>query len=333
MTELVSVPLDEIRTTLNAICLRYGLTAFEAELVVENYLDAELRGVRSHGVFKFLALPAAIQGRQGKPHIVRDRGFAALVDGERELGILAAQYCVDLAVARAKEYGLGMIALRNASRYGRVAPFGEQIAKAGMFGIITNTGGRFVAPSGSISPVLGVNPLCVALPQADNSDPFVADFTPAEGVWSEVLLAQFEGRDLLPDAFVDAHDQYTTHPSEAVALHPAGGAKGLIMLLMLEALSSTLIGTRTSHLARTEYDLGFLFVAINPNLYRDDTPHVVSEISELIQAVADAPALDNSVPRRMPGQRGAAQRQAALQRGVIDLHLKLWAQVQGLSTR
>lgn len=226
MTEFVSVALDEVRTALNAICLRYGLTAVEAELVVENYLDAELRGVRSHGVFKFLTLPAAIQGRQGKPHLVRDRGFAALVDGERELGILAAQYCVDLAVARAKDYGLGLIGLRNASRYGRVAPFGVQIAKAGMFGMITNTGGRFVAPSGSVSPVLGVNPLCVALPQGDDSEPFVADFTPAEGVWSEVLLAQFEGRDLPPNVFVDAQDQYTTHPSEAVAIHPVGGPKG-----------------------------------------------------------------------------------------------------------
>ncbi len=326
---LITLPIDEIRALLTAICRQRGLTADETALIVEEYLDAELCGVRSHGVLKMLALPAAIRARQGTPQIIQDRGYAALVDGQRELGILAAHFCTSLAIERAAEHGLGVVALRNAARYGRIAPFGERIGAAGMIGIIMNVGGTFAAPLHSNARALGVNPLCIALPRA-NAAPIVGDFATTEGVWSEVILAQLEGRDLPPKRFIAADGSYTTLTQQAHAVRTFGGAKGFLLNLVIEALCSALIGAQPAYKTQTEYDLGFVFLAFDGALFRADSGQVAQEIADLAAMLLELPPSEGE-PLRLPGDRSRAQRAAALARGSLDVHVALWERLQRLA--
>ncbi len=326
---LITLPIDKIRTVLTAICRQRGLTAEETAPIVEEYVDAELCGVRSHGVLKMLALPAAIRARQGTPQIRQDRGYAALVDGQRELGILAAHFCTSLAIERAAAHGLGMVALRNAARYGRIAPFGERIAMAGMIGIIMNVGGTFAAPPHSNARALGVNPLCVALPRA-NAAPIVGDFATTEGVWSEVILAQLEGRALPPNRFIAADGSYTTLTQQAHAVRIFGGAKGFLLNLAIEALCSALIGAQPAYKAQTEYDLGFVFLAFNGALFRADSGQVAQEMADLAAMLLELPPSEGETPR-LHGDRSRSQRAAALARGSLDLHVGLWERLQRLA--
>lgn len=321
--------IETVRATLTAICQIRGLSDEETTLIVSEYLDAELCGVRSHGVLKLLALPKAIRERQGKPRLEKDRGFAALVDGQRELGILAAHFCTALAIERANTYGLGLIALRNAARYGRLAPFGERIAQAGLLGVVMNVGGTFAAPPGTNAPALGVNPMCVALPRTDGA-PIVGDFATTEGVWSEVLLAQLEGRALPPQRFIAADGTYTTQPEQAHAVRTFGGAKGFLLNLTIEALCSALIGAQPAHKAQSEYDLGFLFLAFSGGLFRAEPSRMADELSALADMLTALPTADGQA-LRLPGARSAALRAEALQRGSLELHPALWARLQQLA--
>jgi len=325
----IALPIETVRATLTAICQIRGLSAEETALIVSEYLDAELCGVRSHGVLKMLALPQAIRARQGKPRLVLDRGFAVSVDGQRELGILAAHFCTTLAIERAAEHGLGMVALRNAARYGRIVPFGERIAQSGMIGIIMNVGGTFAAPPNTNARALGVNPMCIALPRAHGA-PIVGDFATAEGVWSEVLLAQLEGRDLPPQRFIAADGAYTTQPEQAHAVRIFGGAKGFLLNLTIEALCSALIGALPAYKARSEYDLGFLFLAFSGALFRAEPAGMIEEIEALAVMLSGLPPAADEPPR-LPNERSAARRAEALKRGTLDLHPALWSRLQKLA--
>ncbi len=326
---LITLPIDEVRAVLAAICKQRGLTAEETAPIVEEYLDAELCGVRSHGVLKMLAMPAAIRARQGTPQVIQDRGYAALVDGRREVGILAAHFCTTQAIERAAAHGLGMVALRNAARYGRIAPFGERIAAAGMIGLIMNVGGTFATPPYSHARALGVNPLCIALPRA-NAAPIVGDFATTEGVWSEVLLAQLEGRDLPPNRFIAADGSYTILTQQAHAVRTFGGAKGFLLNLAIEALCSALIGAQPASKAQSEYDLGFVFLAFHGGLFRTDYEQVAQEIADLATRLLELPPAMGETAR-LPGDRSRAQRTAALARGTLDLHVAVWERLQHLA--
>jgi LDH2 family malate/lactate/ureidoglycolate dehydrogenase len=325
----IALPIETVRATLTAICQIRGLSAEETALIVSEYLDAELCGVRSHGALKMLALPQAIRARQGKPRLVLDRGFAVSVDGQRELGILAAHFCTTLAIERAAEHGLGMVALRNAARYGRIVPFGERIAQSGMIGIIMNVGGTFAAPPNTNARALGVNPMCIALPRAHGA-PIVGDFATAEGVWSEVLLAQLEGRDLPPQRFIAADGAYTTQPEQAHAVRIFGGAKGFLLNLTIEALCSALIGALPAYKAQSEYDLGFLFLAFSGALFRAEPAGMIEEIEALAVMLSGLPPAADEPPR-LPNERSAARRAEALKRGTLDLHPALWSRLQKLA--
>ncbi|PJF43372.1 MAG: hypothetical protein CUN50_00145 [Candidatus Thermofonsia Clade 1 bacterium] len=325
----VTLPIETVRATLAEICRIRGLSAEQTEPIVAEYLDAELCGVRSHGVLKMLALPKAIRERQGAPHIALDRGFAALVDGQRELGVLAAHFCTALAIERARAHGFGMVALHNAARYGRLAPFGERIAQAGMIGLIMNVGGTFAAPPNTNVPALGVNPMCLALPRADGA-PIVGDFATTEGVWSEVLLAQLEDRQLPPQRFIAADGAYTTQPEQAYAVRIFGGIKGFLLNLTIEALCSALIGALPAHKAQSEYDLGFLFMAFSGTLFRSEAELMAQELSALADMLRRLPQAA-SEPLRLPNEGSAARRAESLRRGTLDLHPKLWARLQALA--
>lgn len=325
----ITLPIETVRETLTTICRIRGLSAEETAPIVSEYLDAELCGVRSHGVLKMLALPRAIRERQGKPRLVQDRGFAVLVDAQRELGILAAHFCTTLAIERAATHGLSAIALRNAARYGRIAPFGERIARAGMIGVIMNVGGTFAAPPNTNARALGVNPMCIALPRT-NGAPIVGDFATTEGVWSEVLLAQLEARELPPQRFIAADGAYTTQPEQAHAVRIFGGAKGFLLNLTIEALCSALIGAQPAYKAQSEYDLGFLFLAFSGALFRAEPADMLEELEALAAMLSNLPPAD-AEPPRLPNARSAAQRAQALERGTLDLHPALWSRLQQLA--
>jgi ureidoglycolate dehydrogenase (NAD+) len=325
----LTLPIETVRATLTEICRLRGLSAEQTALIVAEYLDAELCGVRSHGVIKLLALPKAIRARQGAPRLERDRDFAVLVDGQRELGVLAAHFCTTLAIERAQRYGMSAVALHNAARYGRIAPFGERIAQAGMIGVIMNVGGTFAAPPHTNARALGVNPMCIALPRA-NGAPIVGDFATTEGVWSEVLLAQLEGRELPPERFITAEGDYTTQPEQAHAVRTFGGAKGFLLNLTIEALCSALIGAQPAYKAQSEYDLGFLFLAFSGGLFRADSERMAEELAEWADMLTGLPPAD-SQPPRLPNERSAAQRAEALRRGTLTLHSALWTCLQTLA--
>jgi len=326
----MTVTLETLRETLTAICARLGLSPAQAEPIIDDYLEAELRGIRTHGVFKFLALPAAVRNRIGEPTIVRETPVAALVDGNRELGPLAARFCIEIAIRKAVQSGIGLVGLRNAGRYGCLAPYGRRMAEAGMVGFVANIGGPFVAAPGSAVPRLGINPLCFAAPMAGRP-PLVMDFSTTHGVWSEVLLAELEGRPLPPDTFMDREGRYTTEPAHAFSLQGYGGPKGFALCLALEILCGALIGAAMGGAKRDEFSGGFVFLALSPGLLRDDPANFAVEVATLAEEILASPPLDPARPIRLPGQRGDMALAESLAAGGVALHPTLWARLCDLA--
>lgn len=318
------VAIDSVQQKIVDAAKLRGLSEKQAKILANYYLDANLRGADTHGVGRFLVVSDAIKTRGGPPQILKETSVVALVDGRRELGPLAAQYCVDLLIPKVKANGLGLVALRNASRYSHLTPFSAYIASFGFIGIVTNSAGPpAVAPHGSYAPILGTNPLCIAFPCAER-DPIVLDFATSMAVWGEIRQAMLEERNLPPETFYTDEGAFAVRPADANAVRSFGGPKGYALCLAIEVLCGAFLGARMGSAVDDEYDLGFLFLGIDPLLFRDRLDDFHSELAGLAHEIRNSPAIDPRHPVRLPGDHSNRTKDLQQQAGVIELDKKTW---------
>jgi LDH2 family malate/lactate/ureidoglycolate dehydrogenase len=321
------IPITQARQLALTIGLQRGLPAADAAYLADDCLAAELCGVRTHGLLKFLALDRALANRLGQPIIDQDFGAVVRIDAQRQLGPLAARFAIETLQTRLAQNPFCLLAMRNVGRYGRLAGYGQQLAEAGFIGILSNQGGLAIAPPGAHQPQLGANPLCFAFPRA-NEKPLVIDFSTSHGVWSEVLLAKAEGRPLAEGLFCDRDGNPTRDPAAAYSLRPFGGGKGFALALALELLCGALTGANMSTSVGNEYEQGVLFIGLRPNTFgAEGFAQAVADLSDQIRQV---PLSDGGGYAHLPGDSGLAARQQHEQAGTITIDPALWQQLSAL---
>jgi LDH2 family malate/lactate/ureidoglycolate dehydrogenase len=319
------IAIDEVRALMTKALDLRGIEEETIALIVDDFLGAELEGRSTHGVGKFLLLDAALAERVGHPAIETEAAAWALVDGNRELGHVAARYCAEQACERAEGEGIGVVGLRNASRFSRLKPYGRLIADRGLIGIVLNNAGPpAVAPYGSSEPILGTNPICFAFPATDS--PAVFDFATSERVWGEIRQAVLEERDLPAGAFVDGDGLPTTDPDSADAVLPFGGARGSALCLAIELMAGGLASALMGKAVTSEYDLGAVFVALRP---RSD--EFASRAAALLADIRSARPLVPGQVVHVPGERSREERSEAEKRGTLELESGVITRLEEMS--
>ena len=121
----------------------------EAQIIADHLIEANLRGHDSHGVglipnyLQHLANGTVFANR--KRRIVSEDGSLIVYDGERAWGQIAAREATLIAIAKARETGVAVVALRNPHHIGRVGKYGEMCAEAGLVSFHFVNGGGAVA--------------------------------------------------------------------------------------------------------------------------------------------------------------------------------------------
>ena len=319
----------EVEHLLGEALARRGVHGADAEFVVADLISAQLEGKATHGIAKILLLDAALLERQGEPVVRRRHSGMAMVDGRRQIGQLAGRFCAELAIELSTESGTGLVALTNTGRFGRLAPYGGLIADQGLVGFVTNNAGPpVVAPFGSIDPILGTNPFCFAFPGRRAS--VVVDVSTAERVWSEVRGAVLNARRLPPGAFLDGDGCLTEDADSAASVLPFGGHKGSALCLALELLVGVLTGAKMGLEVGGEYELGAVFLAVDPSALvpHGDPEAAVERLVNSVRASRPAPGHDAV---RVPGDRAAARREAALAAGVVEVDSATMARLRRMA--
>ncbi len=282
----VVVSADEIRELMRKALERRNIVGEYADFIISDYMESEMEGHKTHGLSKFLTIDIGIGERSGDVKVLKQEGCFAKIDGNRELGHIAALYATNLAIQLAEKHGVGVVALSNNSRYSRITPYGRKIANEGYIGIISNNGGpACVAPFGGTRGIFGTNPICFSFP-SNREKPYVFDLSTAQRVWGEVRQAIVENRPLPENSFIDDNGNFTTDPHQAAAGIPFGGPKGFAMCYALEVLTGALIGAKMGTAVKDEYDLGYLFIVLSPNMFssletfRDEMDKMAEEVRQ-----------------------------------------------------
>lgn len=247
ITHELRVKSSELQRLVGTIFQRCGMTESNARLLADSLVFADRRGVHSHGV---LRVPEYVKklttdgvNPLGTPRTVQDNGICLVVDGGNSMGQIGAHYAMEQAIVRARESGLAAAAIRGSNHCGSLAYFAMQSLPEGMIGIATTNALPTMAPWGGAEPILGINPVAIAVP-ARNEFPIVYDAAFSASSHGKIRIYQQRGEDLPHGWALDREGQPTTDPAAAVLglLMPIGGFKGTALATIMGILSSLLSG-------------------------------------------------------------------------------------------
>jgi len=263
------------------ICTNEGLSLSDADVVVANYLEAETLGKRTHGISKFIFESQFFKERQGYPKAVVDTGPLLKLDGNKEVGPIAADYAVKLASERAKQYGISIVGMNNIQRYGILRTWARQFSDQQLFGIAMNTCESAMVGYGGKKKVLGTNPLSFAIPVKNKT--YVVDMSSSEVAMSLIWQCLREGSELPLDTFYDSEGVFTRDPKEAKAVKGFGGIKGYNVALLIQMMCGPLFGFKTASGIKDMYDIGYIFIAIDPDKTTDYARFIESNTALVVE--------------------------------------------------
>ena len=276
----LELTLDEIEETTRQSLVRHGAAPGIAALVANAVRVAEGNNNRICGLYYLesycLQLESGRIDGTAEPAVTTDRPGAVRVDGG--LGFAQSAFAAGFptAVASARANGICGMSVEHTHTCTSLGYFTEQFAREGLLAIgMTNASPRVSPPGGSV-PVLGTNPIAMAVPDGEGGIALQFDFSTSAVALGRITMAAAAGEEIPLGWAVDAEGMPTTDPQAALAgsLVSAGGYKGYGISLMVELLAGAMTGCRLSvdvpPLKTTEgepHDLGQFYVVVDPSSY------------------------------------------------------------------
>lgn len=317
------VPFDKLADFCAAVFSARGLAEDDARYVGDMVATTEAFGITTHGVNVVLAVAGQVGEKidpAAEPKVVAESGAAATIDGEGVLGQLCMRLAKRLAVAKAREHGVAMVAVRKTSWLGAVGPFLIDIAEGGMLAIATaqSSACEDCAPVGGIDATFSTNPIALAIPA--EGDPILADFSTAAYSMGKSWRMARAGEKAPEPIFLDKDGVLTDEPGVVddggSVLFMGGrnfGHKGYALSLWCEALAVLAGGNANNpELPQTQ---SFSLTVIDPQALAG-SDHFQTEMKRFLARVKASRPRPGADPIRLPGQRGFAALREARRNGV-----------------
>src|SRR5690242_851306 len=223
-----------------------GLPDDDANTLGELLAEADLRGSDTHGVFRMPAYCKRIKagGVNARPDIrvVSERASAALIDGDNGMGHLVMKRAAEIAVAKAKETGVGWVGARMSNHAGPAQLYAMMPLAHDMIGLYFAVGSNnHLPPWGGLESLLGTNPIAIAVPAGDEPA-VVMDMSPTVTAYGKVRLKALRGEQMPVGWMIDKQGKPLTDPKRADEGHllPIGEYKGYALALMIGLLAGSL---------------------------------------------------------------------------------------------
>lgn len=225
-----------------------GLPADHALMAAEALVDADRRGVVTHGVVRIPRYARRLRTGllNAAPDIRIDSPMPAsrVVHADNAVGMVAARIAIEQCLEAAEMLGIGAVTVRHANHFGAASVHTIRAARSGAIGIAMAPGARTLAPHGSRAPLLGTNPFAVAAP-AGRHAPWSLDIAASMAARGHVRIAARDGREIPEGWALDTEGHPTTDATAALSgvMLPFGGAKGSGLAMMVEVMAGVLSGS------------------------------------------------------------------------------------------
>lgn len=293
----------------------------DATTVAESLLDADLCGIRTHGL---RLLPSYLDrlladgiNPTPKIEVLRPGGAIVSVDGDNGFGQVVIDRALKVGTEVAREQGISLTTVKGSNHLGALGYPARLAAESGMFAFLgQNTRKNTLLPGGQEAGV-GNNPFAFAVP-VPTRDPIVLDISCSAISRNSIYRSRELGLQLPDGVATDGNGDLTTDPIAAMdgALVAFGGHKGAGLAVVIGALAGVLSGAKygAEVPAPTDYStdrgIGHFLVLIDTV-----APSTMASDDRMRTYVSDILASGPDV--RYPGQRSGSSRRQGLRDGVV----------------
>jgi LDH2 family malate/lactate/ureidoglycolate dehydrogenase len=279
----IRFPADRLRAWSEQVFQKVGVAKDDAALLTDTLIEANFRGVDTHGVTRVLCtyvkrIQAGVMSPRTQLAVVRENASTALIDCKNSIGQVGAARAMRLAIDKAAKTGVAFVAVTHSNHYGTAAYWAMMAPEHGMIGFSSTNAPATVAPTGGRTAMLGTNPFAIAIP-AGQEQPMVLDLATTVVARGRVMLYAKQNKPLEPGWAFDERGVPTTDPHAALKglLAPIGGYKGYGIALAIDLLCGVMTGSSYgSHFPgfladnmKEPTDVGSVFAAINVESFMD----------------------------------------------------------------
>jgi len=321
MAEEHVVQEKALRRFCEQVLAKLGVPAEDARVTTDVLVLADLRGIDSHGVARLgryvSGLKQGTMKATDQSRVIREAKATALVDGGQSLGQVVGKKGMDLAIRKARDTAVGVVAVRNSNHYG----------------VSMTNAGPLVVPTFGRTSILGTNPISLAAP-AMKEKAFVLDMATSTVPRGKVEVYNRLGQPMPHGWAVDETGRSSTDPARVLnalakrlggGLLPLGGEgedlgghKGYGLALMVDVLCGVLSGAATGlqvYADEKKPNVGHFFMALDPTAFRP-LDEFRRDMDRLARELKDSPRAQGQDRIYVHGEKSFARMEKFRKEGI-----------------
>lgn len=330
---------ENMQKVLYDLFIKHKFTIEKAKLLAQVFTDSTLDGISSHGINRVLLFIAHVKKGvvkiDAEAEKVASFGNIERWDGNQGPGIVNATKCTNRAIELAKQYGMGMVALRNTNHWMRGGTYGKQAANANCISILfTNTKPNMPPWRGKDSRI-GNNPFVVSIPRKKGH--VVLDMALSQFSFGKINDYRLKGEKLPYHGGWDDDNELSNDPEKILSKErglPIGYWKGSALSMVLDMLATLLsAGNSTYKISSKEIETAIsqVYICIYPEVFKDNGLQETL-MEEIISFTHDVEPIHPEDKIYYPGERSSQTRAKNLEEGIF-VNDSIWETIIALSEK
>jgi LDH2 family malate/lactate/ureidoglycolate dehydrogenase len=327
MSDVIRIETPELISVCTAILQNEGVPAADAAFVAETLVEADLRGIHSHGVLRLGRYVRELRGEVTNPQpdirLIEEGPAIARIDGDGGLGPLVGRYAMRTCIDKARESGSATVTAFRSRHFGAAGFYALMAREADMVGICMTVASPRLAPTGGTQPLFGNNPLSLSVP-GDQPFPLLVDFASGRTGAGRLELAATKGESIPTGLARDLDGSDTTDPEVGLkgSIVPIAEHKGYGLTLFIEILAGLLggapyFGIEREHIKQHMHSkgIGHFFMVIDPSRFMP-LADFKAAVAHMVTGIKNSPRMPGVKEILVPGELEYRRRNASLERGI-----------------
>lgn len=168
LKEWVEVEVRELKEVVKRVFMALNVPEEHAEITADVLIEADRRGIDSHGVGRLkryvdgIRTGMMIPGVEGV--VVKETANTLTIDGQGGLGQVVAYKAMKRVIEKAERNNVCFAAIRNSNHYGIAGYYAMMALEKDMIGISLTNSTPLMVPTFGRNVFLGTNPISIAFP-------------------------------------------------------------------------------------------------------------------------------------------------------------------------